>query len=392
MALEIKDSNFDELLNAGKPMVVDFWATWCGPCKKIAPDVEALAEQYKDQVVVGKCDVDDNDELTGRFGVRNIPTVLFIKDGKVQDKTVGAVTKAELEEKYGKDSYVEVTSAQEGLVSFVSDGQENLKQSQVSEETFLSKAKMSDLRTNKKQKAGSPVYRFIKGQDWQLMVPVGQNGYNRLKKRADDNSSIQVTFQKDNFTTTTSYRCLKQNGKYYVILSFDNYIQRYLNQRYLSVSLTLSETNGLKIPSSSLVKKSVYRIPKSFLVHGGNSAEKDQLNIMETNKKGEKVLRQTSAIVYKTNDKYAYVVSKDLKTGIIISETDKQKIYTIKDSDKVEILGVYMVNKGYAVFALVDMVERNGDYCIVSTSGSKIELYDRIILNSDTVKEGQVIY
>ena len=81
MALEIKDSNFDELLNAGKPMVVDFWAT------------------YKDQVVVGKCDVDDNDELTGRFGVRNIPTVLFIKDGKVQDKTVGAVTKAELEEK-----------------------------------------------------------------------------------------------------------------------------------------------------------------------------------------------------------------------------------------------------------------------------------------------------
>ena len=81
-----------------------------------------------------------------------------------------------------------------------------------------------------------------------------------------------------------------------------------------------------------------------------------------------------------------------MKTGIIISETDKQKIYTIKDSDKVEILGVYMVNKGYAVFALVDMVERNGDYCIVSTFGSKIELYDRIILNSDTVKEGQVIY
>ena len=99
MALEIKDGNFEELLASGKPMVVDFWATWCGPCKKIAPDVEALAEQYKDQVIIGKCDVDDNDELTGRFGVRNIPTVLFIKNGEVQDKTVGAVTKAQLEEK-----------------------------------------------------------------------------------------------------------------------------------------------------------------------------------------------------------------------------------------------------------------------------------------------------
>lgn len=99
MALVIKDDNFEALLAEGKPLVVDFWATWCGPCKKIAPDVEALAEEYKDQVNIGKCDVDDNDDLTGRFGVRNIPTVLFIKNGEVVDKQVGAATKAQLEEK-----------------------------------------------------------------------------------------------------------------------------------------------------------------------------------------------------------------------------------------------------------------------------------------------------
>ena len=75
MALAITDSNFDELAAQGKPMVVDFWATWCGPCKKIGPYIEELAEQYADSVIIGKVDVDENDGLAIRFGIRNIPTV-----------------------------------------------------------------------------------------------------------------------------------------------------------------------------------------------------------------------------------------------------------------------------------------------------------------------------
>ncbi len=99
MALTITDSNFDQLLAEGKPMVVDFWATWCGPCKKIGPYIEELAEQYANQVIIGKVDVDENDQLAIRFGIRNIPTILFFRNGEVADKQIGAAPKAALEAK-----------------------------------------------------------------------------------------------------------------------------------------------------------------------------------------------------------------------------------------------------------------------------------------------------
>ena len=93
MALSITDSNFESIVAEGKPVVLDFWATWCGPCKQIAPYVEELAEEYKDRVNIGKCNVDDNDDVSVAFGIRNIPTVLFFKDGKLVDKQVGSAPK-----------------------------------------------------------------------------------------------------------------------------------------------------------------------------------------------------------------------------------------------------------------------------------------------------------
>ena len=99
MALNITDQNFEELKAEGKPIVLDFWAPWCGPCKQVGPYIEELAEEFKDTVNIGKCDVDENSDLPGEFGVRNIPTILFIKNGEVVDKQVGATTKAALADK-----------------------------------------------------------------------------------------------------------------------------------------------------------------------------------------------------------------------------------------------------------------------------------------------------
>ncbi|MGI6073725.1 MAG: thioredoxin [Fermentimonas sp.] len=102
MALTITDATVEEVLGTDKLVVIDFWAEWCGPCKMVGPIIDEIAEEYKDKIVVGKVDVDNNDETTAKYGIRNIPTVLFIKNGEIVDKVVGAGSKSMFTDKIDK--------------------------------------------------------------------------------------------------------------------------------------------------------------------------------------------------------------------------------------------------------------------------------------------------
>ncbi len=100
MEVQITSANFESLKNGQQPLVVDFWATWCGPCRLVSPIISELAKAYDGQITVGKCDVEENEDLALEFGIRNIPTILFFKNGQVVDKIVGAQSKAMIEEKF----------------------------------------------------------------------------------------------------------------------------------------------------------------------------------------------------------------------------------------------------------------------------------------------------
>lgn len=99
MALKFTDQTAREAIESGKPVVIDFWAEWCGPCIKLGPVVEELAEKYGDKAVIGKLNIDENDEVASENRVRNIPTVLFFKDGVLKDRSVGLVKLSDLESK-----------------------------------------------------------------------------------------------------------------------------------------------------------------------------------------------------------------------------------------------------------------------------------------------------
>ena len=97
--VEITDANFEEVINSEKPVLVDFWAEWCGPCKMIGPLVEELATDYDGKAVIGKVNVDENPNVSAKFGIRSIPTLLVFKSGEIVDKQIGAVPKGILAQK-----------------------------------------------------------------------------------------------------------------------------------------------------------------------------------------------------------------------------------------------------------------------------------------------------
>lgn len=286
-----------------------------------------------------------------------------------------------------KNHSFDIISAQKsGIITYTMDGKEDLKQSNITKKMFETPEETRvQLRTNKAVTVNSPVYKMVNSENWNIIFPLTDKQYKKVK----DEKSVSIIIKKDNLSATADIETYEKGNTYYAKLSLDQYMIRYLNERFLEVEIFLNSTEGLKIPASSVVKKKVIIIPLDYLTESDN----DRGVVKEIYKEnGDKEYKFISTTIYKTDEEnnIAYIEGEGLENGDKIRNPETQKNYELNKTGTLE--GVYNVNKGYAVFRVIEKLYENKEYIIVSEETPYgLSSYDRIVLDADTIDELQII-
>lgn len=280
-----------------------------------------------------------------------------------------------------------VKSKKSGIISYYSDGLENLTEEEVSLDTFnMESYNKIMLRTNDLMEKDSPVYKLVTNEKWKLILNITKEQYDKLLEK----TSVKLTFKKDNFTVTAPVTVYQKDDGYFAKLDFNSYMLRYIEDRFVTVELSLNSASGLKIPVSSITEKEFYKVPRSYFTNGGDTSAIGVVKETYT-EKGEKTYTFVQTEVYYQDDDFGYVDKSVLSAGDIISNVDTQETYTISETDKLE--GVYNVNKGYCVFRRIEKVYENQEYCIVKSNTTLgLSEYDHILLDASMAVEQSIIY
>ncbi len=280
-------------------------------------------------------------------------------------------------------TYYLYQAPQSGLIVYTIDGLEGTTLDNFTSESFDVNGRVeTDLSAQTSVSAGDNVYKLITSQDWSLVLEINDDMAEKLK----DTSTIKITFDKDGASAWGVSSIVTKTGRNYLVLKLDDSMERYANDRFLSISLNLSNNSGLKIPNSAITEKTFFTIPIAYFMEGKDSDEPG-LAVVQKN--------QSTEIVYPTifysNENYYYIDSSEIESGSMIQIPDSGDTYEV-GSETADLQGVYCVNKGYAVFRRIDILYQNEDYAIVNANSSYgVSLYDRIVLQGDSVHDNQII-
>lgn len=286
-------------------------------------------------------------------------------------------------------TYKKVTTTDSGIITYYKDGYENFdihnfKASDINKSNY----KKATLKTGEIINSGDPVYKLITSENWYLIAELS----DKQVKELSDQDTVTVNIHNSSKNITCNFELTKQDNKNFIIISLNQQMVNYINDRFIDIVIIQDQNNGLKIPNTSITKKSVYKIPIDYLSQGSDSTSNNLLNIKVLDDKGEVTLKQVSPDIYKTDDEYCYVDPNDFGQNDVLVNTQNNDTLALNTAEKAELQGVFCVNQGIATFRYIDVLYQDDEYTIVKPEVPySIAWYDRIILDQSLVKENQII-
>lgn len=314
-----------------------------------------------------------------KYDLKN--TILNLNEDSMKE-VIDAVSK-----KLGEDAFHTETSPASGAAAFYSDSFDGKTADDITDADF-DQENYRAVRYNSSDqvKKGNVVCRVTNSENWTVVVPLEKSQYDFLQ----DKDSVTVKFQSDQEKTTADLKVKKKGNSYFSYLSLDDYVVRYLDERYLDIDITLDSHEGLKIPNSAVVKKKFYQVPAEY-ISKGNDGKEEGFSVRTTDDKGEVKVEQKNFTIYKKTKKYCYLDPEEVGEDVVLQSMDSDDTYLVEKTKTLE--GVYCTNQGYADFRLIEKTAQKDDYCIVEENTDHgISLYDFIVLDSSTIKENQIIY
>ena len=282
-----------------------------------------------------------------------------------------------------------VSASESGLVTYYIDGYEDYTISDSISAADFDKAgyEKKSMKSGDIVSAGGAVVKIIPSEQWNIVAPISAEQIAEI----EGNSYITFRINNSNFTITMPYTIINGSDGTYINIAIDKYMSNYVSERFLNVEILRSDDSGLKIPTSALVEKDVYKIPLSYLTGGSNQSNTNRINIQRRDENGKESIQQMKPIIYKIDDEYAYIDPKDIEDSDVLLDITSEQTIAASLLETYKISGVYFANQGIAEFRRVTILKTIDEFVLIE-GNEEIKAYDNIVLNANTVTENQLIY
>lgn len=288
-----------------------------------------------------------------------------------------------------RDTLSTVNAPDSGLVTYYIDGYEDYQISENIKASDFDKAgyNKKSLKSGDYVDPGSTVVKIIPSEQWNIVAPLTQDQTAELQ----DRSYITFRINNSSFKITMPFTIVQGTDGSYINITIDKYLSNFLTERFVNIEIIQSDESGLKIPSSALVEKGVYKIPIGYLTSNINTSNENRIHIQRTDNNGNKSIQQIRPNIYKIDDKYAYIDPGGIEDSDILVNINTNSTIAASLLELEPLTGVYFANKGIAEFRRVTVIKTIDEFVLIE-GDEELKAFDNIVLDAKSVSENQLIY